>query len=188
MEERREEAAARSRAYWLAVRVWGLYLGAILAGLAIVQVTFLDSTGSVWVSVVEWLSLFFMGYRAMVAYQVECRGEWLTYGRSFAIGIMVCLVAALVYASVYYLMITQVRPQYFHEVHTALKDVAQEQVRGMAEEEAERTYSMIVSMISPAFLSLAGFIGVMVNGLFATLISALWGKRNYQLRGSKPSE
>ncbi|PID90084.1 MAG: hypothetical protein CSA97_04760 [Bacteroidetes bacterium] len=188
MEEKREEALARSRAYWRAVKTWGLYLGAILAVLAIVQVTFLDSSGSAWISMVEWLSLFFLGYKAMVSYQAELRGEWLTYGRSFSIGIMVCAVAAVVYALVYHVMITAVRPQYFHEVYTLLKGVAQEQVSSLDEAEAERNYEMIVGMITPAFLSLAGFIGVMVNGLFATLISALWGKRNYRLRNSKPGE
>ncbi len=185
MQSENLRAGTRQRGYWEAVLNWGLYLGAALALVVIIQVGIVGTLrAGVWVGLAQWFALFVMAYRGMIAYQKASGGIRVGYWKNFGLGMLISALGAVVYACVFWIMIVYVHPQYYTDMRNVMDEVMLKKVSTLEEEQGELVYSMYKEVVSPLLIAFSMMIGMVINSIFSNLVAALWGKQSYRLRQS----
>lgn len=155
---------------------WGLYLGVALSITTILQVIYVVNSGEApwWVTFLQWVFLFSITFLAMRAYRNLLPDGELAYGRALKVGFLVSVFAAIINLAVFLLMTLVIKTEYVAALHEQVSNVLERSVGDS--DQLDMAYDMSIRFLSPTFLAVSTFFGMILNGLIASLITAIFAK------------
>ena len=159
------------------VLTFGLIAGAILAAMMLLAVPFQDAIGFDRGAIVGYTSMvlaFLMVYFGVRSYRDNVAGGHVTFGRAFAVGSMITVVATVCYVATWQVVYYRLAPDFdakyaAHELEKARRSGASEgEIAAKAKEMAEFSEMYQNPLVNIAFT----FIEPLPVGLLFTLVTA----------------
>jgi uncharacterized protein DUF4199 len=174
------------------VLVFGLISGAILSVLMMGSVVLADRFGMGHSLIIGYTSMvlaFLMTYFGIRSYRDNVSGGAVTFGRAFAIGICITIVASLCYVATWEFVYHRFYPDFMEKYAAAAMDKARASGASQAQLDAKslEMNKMVVMYRNPFYRMAWTFIEAFPVGLLFTLVSALLLKRKRNGAGTAPS-
>lgn len=153
----------------------GIYLGIVLVLLSVIfKVT--GAFFASWTAFVMYLAYIVGVVWAQLRYRKALGGE-ISYGKAFGVGLMTMIFASVL-TSIYTYILYKLDPSLIEQVRLQTE---QKLVEGNFPEEQIDTMIKMQSMfMKPAFFAIVGIFGGACWGLFISLISAIFTKKESQ--------
>jgi len=159
------------------VLTFGLISGAVSAAMMLVTIPFADSIGFEkgeilgYTSIVLSALLVFFGVRS---YRENVGGGRLTFGRGFAVGILIMLISSACYVGTWELIYYKLMPGFAdkYAAHMVEKEKASGASQQKVDETVQKAKEFKVMYDRPAYNVALTFMEVFPIGLVVTLLSA----------------
>lgn len=170
---------------------FGLIAGAMLSVVMVVALQFHDAIGfdkALWVGYTSMVVAFLMVYFGIRSYRDEVGGGQISFGRAFAVGGMIVLLASLCYVATWEVIYFGTHSDYIEKY--AAHAIEQARAGGASEAElaaqAQQMADFSVKYHNPFFNVAVTLLEPLPVGLIITLVSAglLSRRRNRQGAGS----
>lgn len=168
---------------------FGLIAGAMLSVVMLVSLAFQDRIGfdkAAWVGYTSMVVAFLMVYFGIRAYRDEVGGGQISFGRAFAVGGLIVLVASLCYVATWEFIYFRLHPDFMEKY--AAYALEQARSRGASESElaaqAKQMADFSVKYRNPFYNAAVTLLEPLPVGLIITLVSAGLLSRRRERRGS----
>ncbi|HAQ21157.1 MAG TPA: hypothetical protein DCR40_18270 [Prolixibacteraceae bacterium] len=160
--------------FWKSAMVYGLYLALVLTLFSVI----LYVSGLILNTTVGYISIVIMIAGIVIA-QISYRNKELkgaiTYGQALGFGVAIMLFAGIVSALYTLILYTFIDPALIDQMK-AMQEEAMMQ-KGLSEDQIETAMSVASKMMSPAWLSIMGFVGSVFSGTIVSLLTSIFVKK-----------
>jgi hypothetical protein len=174
------------------VLVFGLISGVILSALMIASVSFADRIGLDHSYIVGYTSMvlaFLMVYFGIRSYRDNVSGGAVSFGKAFAVGISITLIACLCYVASWEFVYHKFFPDFMEKYSSYVIDKARASGATQAQLDAKALEmgKMTAMYRNPFFRMAETFIEAFPVGLLFTLVSAALLRKKRNEGGTAPS-
>ena len=159
------------------VWMYGLLAGAVMSGLMLVNVSFIDRIGfdaGVWVGYTAMIAAFLLIFFGIRSYRDNNAARSVSFGRAFVIGVLINVIASACYVATWQIVSTRIAPDFAQEYGAHILE--KERARGAtAAEIAKKTEEIrdFQKMYENPFIKAAlTFLEPFPVGLVMSLVSA----------------
>lgn len=159
------------------VLTFGLIAGAILSGMMLATIPFMDAIGFDWGTIIGYTSMvlaFLLIYFGVRSYRDNVAGGTVRFGRAFAVGALIAVVASLCYVATWEVIYFRIAPDFMAKMQTHMLDKARADganADAIARKKAEMDeFAELYS--NPAINAAITFVEPLPVGLIVALVSA----------------
>ncbi|HPW97310.1 MAG TPA: DUF4199 domain-containing protein [Flavobacterium sp.] len=134
-----------------------------------------NSTYGIAINVLNYLALpFIFIYIACNNYKNKLNNGFITFGQCLKIGVLVCVIAALVYG-VFYTIFQLFVPEYFNGMLDKMDKILRDKNAEMTQEQIDMAISMTKKFMSPAIavpitIAIFAFVGLLHSLLVGAIV------------------
>ena len=163
------------------VLTFGLIMGAVMSAMMVITIVFADDIGTGHSLVVGYTTMVLAGlliFFGIRSYRDNVGGGRVSFGRAFAVGMLIVAISAVCYVATWELVRYQLAPGFAAQLETELETdaVAKDRAKGGTPAEVEarvaRTRKNFENYRKPGFNAAMTFVEPLPVGLVLALVSA----------------